>query len=205
MWGCLSGGVYPGGVSGQGLSVQGGCLPTGCLPSGVSTRGVYIPQTRGRHPSCEQNDKQVDKITFPNSVCTIRLLVQNGFFTVVLEANLDLTNVMLYLLFTNGTVVSHCRSDTSLTGSLSLAAFRVGTSVVCMRPTRRGVHQNTKNNLNEIEKNSSSGHCGTGALRVMTCGIGMMSSPFLNTGHVAGLDPLTMCTRHDPDSLKLFL
>ena len=50
--------VGPGGVSawvrGVGVPAQGGVCPGVCLSGGCLSRGVC-----GRHPPCEQNDRQV--------------------------------------------------------------------------------------------------------------------------------------------------
>ena len=56
--GLLWGVVYSGGVSAPGGSALGGVS----APGGVCSWGVWYPSMhQGRHPPCEQNDKQVQK------------------------------------------------------------------------------------------------------------------------------------------------
>ena len=66
--GVCPGGVYPGWCLSRGCLPRG-CLPRGCLPRGYLPRrvsaqegvcpGVFPSLHWGRHPSCEQNDRQV--------------------------------------------------------------------------------------------------------------------------------------------------
>ena len=83
LWG---GGVCSRGSAPRGVSAQGCLLPGGgcllLLGGGVCSRGrVWYPSMyRGRHPPCEQNDKQCKNITLATIVAGKNLSSLRNFY-----------------------------------------------------------------------------------------------------------------------------